>query len=568
MELLRHSVRQSNRRKRIMKFLKHSILIAVFFIISLSVQGQSNNSVGPLIQNDWTTFTWPYNAYYPESSNGVNGHIGNACGHTAIARILHYYGYPVNGTQVLDFTTYFGDDWYCELTNLNLNYTAMPYQLAWDAPESKYEETAKLFLAAGAVGEKIEIGFRDAHLKLPGAMEEYFNFSADATILNRWEISREEWIEIFKFELDNGRPILVVGRTPDSPAPWEQGSWQGHWWICDGYNSNDEFYVNYSFGGIKGYYDIDNLGGIYTAYNTIIVGLEPDLGGQSIAVISPLKDDVFSLEDEINISWQSSSVANVDIHYSFDGGWTWQELANDISASSGSYVWSPSDDASQECLIKVTDASDENIYSNSGMFSIQDPSLLPDAAFNPSPANNDVNVSINPVLSWTNSENTNKITLLFGESNPPTIKLRENMLVEHYNVPTNALDPEKTYYWQVISKNDFGETKGQIWSFTTGTTTSVDDDAYGLPTEFELHQNFPNPFNPSTTIYYSIPKESHVVLKIYDLLGKEVEELISERQLSGKYQLQFDGSNLNSGIYFCVMTADEFTSTIKLVLTK
>lgn len=228
-----------------MKLVK-PLLFLLILIFSISASEQ----VSPLIQNDWTTFTWPYNAYLPEKSDGgVNGHVGNACGYNSIARILHYYGYPVNGTEVIDFTDYFGIDWYCDLTSLDLNYTAMPYKLDWNSPESEYCEVAKLYLAASAVGEKIGIGYSDALTKVSDAMVQYFNFKPSAELLNRREFTKEEWVEIFKTELDNSRPILVVGRTPESSAPWKEGGWEGHWWICDGYNSNDEFYVNYSFGG-------------------------------------------------------------------------------------------------------------------------------------------------------------------------------------------------------------------------------------------------------------------------------------------------------------------------------
>lgn len=68
------------------------------------------------------------------------------------------------------------------------------------------------------------------------------------------------------------------------------------------------------------------------------------------------------------------------------------------------------------------------------------------------------------------------------------------------------------------------------------------------PTEFDLHQNYPNPFNPSTTIKYSIPKQSNVTLKVFDVLGSEVTTLVNKEQSQGNYEVEFDGSELTSGI--------------------
>ncbi|MEE9429480.1 MAG: YCF48-related protein [Melioribacteraceae bacterium] len=94
-----------------------------------------------------------------------------------------------------------------------------------------------------------------------------------------------------------------------------------------------------------------------------------------------------------------------------------------------------------------------------------------------------------------------------------------------------------------------------------------------LPTEFNLSQNYPNPFNPTTTIKYTLPldekrKTLDVKLIIYDLLGKEVATLVNEKKLAGNYQVNFDASNLTSGIYFYSLTSGNFKETKKLILLK
>ena len=90
----------------------------------------------------------------------------------------------------------------------------------------------------------------------------------------------------------------------------------------------------------------------------------------------------------------------------------------------------------------------------------------------------------------------------------------------------------------------------------------------GIPRDFTLFQNYPNPFNPSTTISYRLPKTSHVILKIYNMLGQEVAMLVNEEKVAGVYQAQWNASKLPSGLYFYRLTAGAFTDTKKMMLLK
>ncbi|MBK8984270.1 MAG: T9SS type A sorting domain-containing protein [Ignavibacteria bacterium] len=90
----------------------------------------------------------------------------------------------------------------------------------------------------------------------------------------------------------------------------------------------------------------------------------------------------------------------------------------------------------------------------------------------------------------------------------------------------------------------------------------------GVPTEFKLSQNFPNPFNPSTTISYEIPVDGAVSLKIFDMSGKEVMNLVDGVKNAGYYSINFNASNLSSGIYFYKLSANDFTSVMKMMLVK
>ncbi|HEY6435246.1 MAG TPA: discoidin domain-containing protein, partial [Ignavibacteriaceae bacterium] len=89
-----------------------------------------------------------------------------------------------------------------------------------------------------------------------------------------------------------------------------------------------------------------------------------------------------------------------------------------------------------------------------------------------------------------------------------------------------------------------------------------------LPTSFMISQNYPNPFNPSTTFSYSIAKQSKVLIRIYDIIGNEIETLVSEEKPVGTYELTWDASNLPSGVYLYQLTAGDFIQTKKMILMK
>jgi hypothetical protein len=84
--------------------------------------------------------------------------------------------------------------------------------------------------------------------------------------------------------------------------------------------------------------------------------------------------------------------------------------------------------------------------------------------------------------------------------------------------------------------------------------------------KYSLEQNFPNPFNPSTTIRYQIPNDGLVTLKVYDILGSEVTTLVNEQKSTGSYEVNFDASRLASGVYIYKITSGNFVSSKKMLL--
>ncbi|MCX6174180.1 MAG: T9SS type A sorting domain-containing protein [Ignavibacteriales bacterium] len=102
---------------------------------------------------------------------------------------------------------------------------------------------------------------------------------------------------------------------------------------------------------------------------------------------------------------------------------------------------------------------------------------------------------------------------------------------------------------------------------TFGDITKVTDENR-IPEGFVLEQNYPNPFNPTTKIKYSISTSSQVSVKVYDLLGREIEELVNEYKIAGNYEVQFNASSFPSGVYLYKLQSGSFIQTKKMLFLK
>ncbi len=122
----------------------------------------------------------------------------------------------------------------------------------------------------------------------------------------------------------------------------------------------------------------------------------------------------------------------------------------------------------------------------------------------------------------------------------------------------------------IVDTNLFAGTNGVylISLNKVNNVTSVKNNLINIPNEFLLSQNYPNPFNPTTTINYSVSKESFVSIIVYDALGREITTLVNDEMPAGNYKTIFNGSHLASGIYFYRMVSGNFSEVKKLLLLK
>ncbi|MDD5361233.1 MAG: T9SS type A sorting domain-containing protein [Ignavibacteria bacterium] len=139
--------------------------------------------------------------------------------------------------------------------------------------------------------------------------------------------------------------------------------------------------------------------------------------------------------------------------------------------------------------------------------------------------------------------------------------------------PLSAFNGQDAYGWWRfrVTDNASGDTGhvGQycIQIYSGGTLTGINN-AGILPTKFELSQNYPNPFNPTTKINFAIPKQGLVTMKIYDVLGREVRTLVNEVKPAGNYSVDFNASELSSGVYFYRVQSGDFSDIKRMILIK
>lgn len=176
----------------------------------------------------------------------------------------------------------------------------------------------------------------------------------------------------------------------------------------------------------------------------------------------------------------------------------------------------------------------------------------------------------------------NNLIFCVGGNNGSTYALYNSAIV--YNVTDNSwtvdssvISSNRDWMASVKFQNNFyvlgglgpvGSAVDIVEKIVLGGAVGVEDEKEIIPTVFKINQNYPNPFNPSTVISWQLPVNSHVLIKVYDILGREIKTLVDENKEAGYYKINFDGSSLASGVYIYRLTAGTFNSTKKMLLVK
>lgn len=327
--------------------------------------------VEPLLRNYFQVFIYPYNDKYPvtttSDSEYINGKVGNACGPTAVTNILAYWGFPRKGFGVRSFTDTKNCFWSADFSSADYNYDLLSDQVTTSSPKNIIDANATLMYHAGVAMHNIYRSGNSADL-LHG-FKQYFGYNANAVELCRDDYTPEQWEKVMKSELSLGRPQIIQG--------WgnylSDGGYGGHWFMCDGYSSDNLFHISLDYGSDgKKYcplYEFD----VYKMRNWTFAYLEPEKNGKDIRLTLPMGGENWKQGTVKNIQWSSTGVSNIKIEFSENGGESWTTIANNISAALGNYDITLPVTVSAKCKIRVSDVSDINIYSRNKInFSIYD----------------------------------------------------------------------------------------------------------------------------------------------------------------------------------------------------
>lgn len=261
------------------------------------------------------------------------------------------------------------------------------------------------------------------------------------------------------------------------------------------------------------------------------------------------------------ITWNATSIQKIKIEYSTDNGKSWTIVQSDIDASTQLYEWNVPAIQSLSCLLKISDANDPSIHATSSSpFSIN-------TVIVNSPNGGEVwPGSTTQTIKWS-AVNFTKVRIVFSSNNGSNWTI----IADNLDASLGKFDwlvpdlSSKQCLIIVDSKSPANNDKSDAL-FTITKSVGVDDEL--VPTSFVLYQNFPNPFNPTTTIKFSLPKSEYVEVHLYDAMGKEVKTLLSKTFSAGNHQAHIDLSDFASGVYYYRIIAGSFVETKKLMLVK
>jgi fibronectin type 3 domain-containing protein len=186
-----------------------------------------------------------------------------------------------------------------------------------------------------------------------------------------------------------------------------------------------------------------------------------------------------------------------------------------------------------------------------------------------SPTDTAINLQLTTTLSWNAATGAAGYHLQVSTSATFASTVVDDSTLTTTSRSVTSLVLNTTYYWRVRSKNAAGYSAfTSARSFKTIRTTAVEKLDGSIPTDFALSQNYPNPFNPTTTIQYQIPTSGVVTLRVYDVLGKAVFELVNQYQTAGNYMVKVNAQMLPSGMYLYELRSGSFVQTKRMILEK
>lgn len=283
----------------------------------------------------------------------------------------------------------------------------------------------------------------------------------------------------------------------------------------------------------------------------------------SIQVVDPNGGEILIGGATYSILWSSHNVIDVKLEYSVDNGINWITIIN-TTTSTGIYNWTVPYNLTSQGRIKISDVTNSNIFDVSDApFMIQSSKSITVQKPNGGEiieggSNYEINwistdvedvmieYSINNGASWSTITDSAQSTGIYLWDVPNILTVQGRVKISDLSTP---------------SISDYSDNPFRIdYTSDIGNPESTN--------EFMLYQNYPNPFNPSTRIEFSVPQFCYVNLAVYDVLGNLVSTVVSEYKTAGSYQIEFNASNIPSGLYLYKFSTPDYFETKKMILLK
>ena len=287
-----------------------------------------------------------------------------------------------------------------------------------------------------------------------------------------------------------------------------------------------------------------------------------------VPVLAYPANNSVNIEDTIEFKWnypnlassyrlQISKVSNFDSLIVYDVS----DLTDTIKVVAGlegqtQYYW----------RVNSTNAGGTSSFSDAFSFTTGFPTT-PLLAY---PLNNTGNIPVDTTLYWHPSTAAVSYDLLLARSADfatNTIVINAPGITDT-SLVVSGLQANTFHFWKVRANNFYGTSNwSTAWRFKTINPSGIDDEELN-PTNYALEQNYPNPFNPTTNFRFKISEAGFTTLKIYNLLGQEVAVIVNEYMNPGTYDIDFNASELASGIYFYRIRVNDYSSSKKMILMK
>jgi len=403
----------------------------------------------------------------------------------------------------------------------------------------------------------------DINLLFPNGGE---NLLVGTTCSIEWEASDSVNNVLIDYSIDSGNSWLPIR---DIPYPAATGSFE--WEVPDTQSANCLVRVK----NVVNHNSFSSSSSEFT------------ISDRSLIVLQPSGGEVWSPGSEEMLLWESSNVSEVSLHYSYDGGNNWLIIEEGIPANSSPYLWEIPEIGTMNGKIRVSDVDNWMVNGiNEGYFTIEYynyPQNLTAELI-------DEGVELSwepPIGSLNRSTRTPEIdfTMTTSKTNSPEVLFRWELI--GYNLYRNGdminqqtitdvtyIDSDvivgETYSYYVTALYDEGESSPS--NIIEITITSVSD-AIIEPLVTRLYSNYPNPFNPRTTIGFTLASPGYVSLEIFNNRGQRVKRVIDNYLAAGEHSVIWEGRDhhnreVSSGIYFYRLQTEHLTVTRKMMMLK